>query len=404
MKRAGGNPLYVEELARVFREVGSLEAMPESLHAALDAQIDALDTRSRRILRYASVLGRSFRTEVLAETLRAEGLEADDATLASLAGYLEHDGRTRLRFRTGMIRDAAYEGLAYRLRARLHAAAGAAVETLSTDLDADADTLSLHFSRGGDQAATWRYARMAGDRAARAYANVDAAVQYERALEAGRRLPDVTDADRLTLLTELAEVRNLAGLYDDALDALRQAARLARDDRDAPACGSCCSGPVSRRVLHGVPPRAHGASRAPRRCIDGEDSEAARATRVRLRGRPRGRALRPGQAAPRRFAVARTVIPDARAVDDDESLATALVLHDIASVQLGDLSVGSLPARGIGAEHRAQQPALVYPLELRPGQPSRSTPATGTRPSTTTPALAPPLSVRRHRPRRRDRR
>ena len=35
-------------------------------------------------------------------------------------------------------------------------------------------------------AATWRYSRLAGDRAARAYANADAAVLYERALEAGR--------------------------------------------------------------------------------------------------------------------------------------------------------------------------------------------------------------------------
>ncbi|MDA8436180.1 MAG: AAA family ATPase, partial [Actinomycetales bacterium] len=147
--RAGGNPLYVEELTRVFREVGSLDAMPESLHAALDAQIDALDPYSRRVLRYASVLGRSFRREVLDETLHGDDLVIDEATVSKLSAFLEPDGQERLRFRTGMIRDAAYEGLAYRLRTKLHAAAGRAVERLSTDLDADADTLSLHFWRGG---------------------------------------------------------------------------------------------------------------------------------------------------------------------------------------------------------------------------------------------------------------
>jgi hypothetical protein len=162
--RSGGNPLYAEELIRLFREVGSLEEMPESLHAALDAQIDALDAHSRRVLRYASVLGRSFRREVLNQTLRGDDLVVDEATVEALSGFLESDGPARLRFRTGMIRDAAYEGLAYRLRTRLHAAAGRAVETLSTDLEADADTLALHFWRGGDSARTWRYAH-AGDRA-----------------------------------------------------------------------------------------------------------------------------------------------------------------------------------------------------------------------------------------------
>jgi tetratricopeptide (TPR) repeat protein len=357
VKRAGGNPLYVEELARVFREVGSLEAMPESLHAALDAQIDALDARSRRILRYASVLGRSFRTEVLDETLRAEGLEADDATMVTLSGYLESDGRTRLRFRAGMIRDAAYEGLAYRLRARLHAAAGSAVERLSTDLDADADTLSLHFSRGGDQRATWTYARMAGDRAARAYANVDAAVQYERALEAGRRLPDVTDTDRLALLTDIAEVRILASLYDDALDALRQAARLARDDRDA-TVRIHLQRSRARRFSTSFRLALSELSRA-EALLDHETSGEALATRVRLRVE-RGNVRYDQGKLTNAVGVARAAIPDARVVDDRESLATLLVLHDLASVQLGDLSVGANLREASGLSTDLKNLRLVY--------------------------------------------
>ena len=355
--RAGGNPLYVEELARVFREVGSLEAMPDSLHAALDAQIDALDARSRRVLRYASVLGRSFRTEVLAETLKAEGLEADTEVLAKLGDYLEPDGRDRLRFRTGMIRDAAYEGLAYRLRAKLHAAAGRAVETLSTDLDADADTLSLHFWRGGDPRATWTYARKAGDRAARAYANVDAGVQYERALEAARRLPDVTDTERLTLLTDIAEVRNLAGLYEASLDALRQAARLARDDRDA-MVSILLQRSRTRHRSTAFRPALADLSRA-ESLLAGDDSTAARWSRVRL-GVQRGNVRYDQGRLSDAVAVARVVIPEAKAVDDRESLATVLVLHDMSSVQMGDLSVGDMLREASALSQDLANLRLVY--------------------------------------------
>ncbi|HSN07336.1 MAG TPA: adenylate/guanylate cyclase domain-containing protein [Candidatus Angelobacter sp.] len=335
--RAGGNPLYVEELTRVFREVGSLDAMPESLHAALDAQIDALDPHSRRVLRYASVLGRSFRREVLNETLRSDDLVIDEATVSKLSTFLEPDGGERLRFRTGMIRDAAYEGLAYRLRTKLHTAAGHAVERLSIDLDADADTLSLHFWRGGDDASTWRYARMAGDRAARAYANTDAAVQYQRALDSARDLPAVGAVERLELLRQLGQVRELAGMYDGAVDALRQAARLAAGDRDESVAILLQRARTRQRA--GAYRVALSEITRAQRLLDGDTSLEARAARVRLRTLRcliRGEQERPADA----YREASGLLEEARATGDLQSLTQALMVLSISSFQLGDFSVG----------------------------------------------------------------
>ena len=77
-------------------------------------------------------------------------------------GACEPDGRDRLRFRNSLVRDAAYEGLAFRVRGRIHRTAGEVLERLSTGVDADSPTLELHFARAGDAARTWRYAQMAG--------------------------------------------------------------------------------------------------------------------------------------------------------------------------------------------------------------------------------------------------
>jgi class 3 adenylate cyclase/tetratricopeptide (TPR) repeat protein len=338
VNRAAGNPLFVEEIIRVYREVGTLEAVPDSLQAALDAQIDALDPYSRQILRYASVLGRSFRREVLDETLALEDLALTDSTLRNLKRFLEPEGDTRLRFRTGMIRDAAYEGLAYRLRARLHAAAGQAVEKLSTDLEADADTLSLHYWRGGNGAATWKFAHLAGDLASRAYANVDAAAQYERALDASRNLTDVTDDERLSLWLRLAAVRELAGLWDPALDALSRGAKLARGDRNKTA--SLMIQRANTRLRSTAYKQALTEVSRAEKLLAGDTSAEAEVLRVRLRALRL--AIRAGQG---RFAwviaEAAVVIDLARAVDETEALLTALTLHDICSFQSGDLSVGA---------------------------------------------------------------
>ena len=131
--RAAGSPLFVRELIAAAQELGSLDAVPESLQGTLAAQVDALDPLSKRVLSYASVLGRSFRRTVVDELLRQEGLELDQATIAQLGRFLEADGPLRYRFKNGLVCDVVYDGLAYRSRARLHLEAGEAFETLSTD-------------------------------------------------------------------------------------------------------------------------------------------------------------------------------------------------------------------------------------------------------------------------------
>ena len=82
----------------------------------------------------------------------------------------------------------------------------------------------------GDAERTWRYARLAADRARAAYANPDAAALYEQALDAARRLPELPAAERVRVLTLLGDVRELAGMFDTSLDAYRRASALLDDD------------------------------------------------------------------------------------------------------------------------------------------------------------------------------
>ena len=117
VSRAAGSPLFVGELITAAQELGSLDAVPASLQGTLAAQVDALDPLSRRVLSYASVLGRSFRRVVVEELLRQEGLELDSATVAQLGRFLEADGPLRYRFKNGLVCDVVYDSLAYRSRA-----------------------------------------------------------------------------------------------------------------------------------------------------------------------------------------------------------------------------------------------------------------------------------------------
>ena len=235
VERSAGSPMFVGELIAAAQELGSLDAVPESLQGTLAAQVDALDPLSKRVLSYASVLGRSFRRAVVVELLRREGLELDQATIALLSRFIDADGPRRYKFRNGLVRDVVYDSLAYRVRARLHSEAGEAYEALSTGDDNEVAVLSLHFSNSGDHERAYRYARAAAERADRTFASAEAVIHYERAIDAARHLDDVSDDELRRLYVALGGARQDAGLYNDSLAAYRHAGRLASDDMVARA-------------------------------------------------------------------------------------------------------------------------------------------------------------------------
>jgi class 3 adenylate cyclase/predicted ATPase len=227
--RAGGNPLFLHEILQVVRDTGSVQELPESLGSVVSTSIDALPPLSRTVLRYCSVLGRSFRTSIVRKILQEEDLELDNATRSSLARFLVSDGKGRLRFTNAMIRDVAYDGLSFRRRRELHLRAAKTFEGSADNPEGIADLLSLHYSIGGDAERAWHYSKVAGDQAREAYANVEATNHYTRALESARRLDEVTDLERAEVWSLLGDVRVSAGFFEAAIEAYRRAFRLQTD-------------------------------------------------------------------------------------------------------------------------------------------------------------------------------
>ena len=229
-RRAGGNPLFAEEIVRAARSIGSVEAVPESVEAVMAAQIDTLDKAARRVLRYATVLGRRFEQTTLAAVLESEGYELDAAMLSRLNGFLEPIDDGKLAFRNGLIRKTIYEGLAYRVRRRLHKVAGETIERLADDPYELAGDLATHYSIAEDARRTWDYGMAAAARASDAWANVEAAQMYQLAADAARRLRDIGDPVRAQLWISMGTVRDRAGMFDEALDAYKRAGKFVKDD------------------------------------------------------------------------------------------------------------------------------------------------------------------------------
>lgn len=227
VRRASGSPLFLDELMRFARERGNVDDVPDSLDAVIATEIDSLAPLPRALLRNAAVLGLSFRPSVLREILADDGFEPSDLAYQQLEGFLTIEGDDAARFRHAVLRDAAYESLSYRRRRELHVRAGETIERVAgDDAQSEAENLSFHFFEGRDYERAWRYARLAAGYARDAYANVDAAAHYRRALEAARRLEAVPREELIATWIALGDALEQAGMLDDTLDAYRRASGL----------------------------------------------------------------------------------------------------------------------------------------------------------------------------------
>ncbi len=228
--RAGGNPLFLQELLTPGVAEVDGQDLPESVEAVVTARIDRLEPAERNLLRWASVLGAGFRGDLLAEVLNeeSEGFLESEAW-DRLVEFVERDPEVPggFRFRHALIRDAAYEGLSYKRRQELHARVGAVYEERYREgVEEVAEILSLHFGRARDHARTWTYSLLAGDRARSKYANAEAAGFYRRALAAAPRVPGLEPGEVASVWVALSDVCLLAGLLSEAATALGQARRL----------------------------------------------------------------------------------------------------------------------------------------------------------------------------------
>ena len=164
-RRCAGNPLFLFQLLEAFRETGTLEALPGSIESLIAGEIDRLAPTDRTILRYAAVLGTSFDPALLTDCVR-DDVELDPDVWTRLSGMLARESEHELRFRSTLMRDAAYEGLPYRRRRALHGRVGATIEsTAGENLDEVVGILALHFHEAQRWDKAWRYCRQAADRA-----------------------------------------------------------------------------------------------------------------------------------------------------------------------------------------------------------------------------------------------
>ena len=262
---AEGNPLFIEETARMLLDEGLIAlrgtrwepvgdlaqvVLPPSIEAVLAARLDRLAPRELQVIQRASVIGRIFGWGAV----RALTPEAERDTVAeALEGLLQKEvvftdaqllsGEDAYRFGHILVRDAAYRGVPKETRSRLHEQFASFLEESTGDRAAEyEEIIGYHL----EQAFTFRtqlgpVTDEVGALQRRAHVRLTSA--GERALLRGdlpaslnlfQRAAHLAagSSDQAETLTHLGRVLIRLGQLAEADALLQQALELAREDED----------------------------------------------------------------------------------------------------------------------------------------------------------------------------
>ena len=177
-ERAAGNPFFAEEMVRELVQRGVLTgerggyvcrvdvaelSVPATVQAAIEARIDRLETRAKRTLNAASVIGARFEADLLA----ALGIDAvlDELLGAELIDQVRFTPSAEYAFHHPLIRAVAYESQLKSDRAQWHRRLADAIQERDPEsVEENAALIAEHLETAGDlhaaygwhmRAATW---------------------------------------------------------------------------------------------------------------------------------------------------------------------------------------------------------------------------------------------------------
>lgn len=219
--RAGGNPLFVEELTHNLLENGTIEKkdrqfylardtsdilVPDNIQGIIAARLDRVEENLKKVLQMASVIGREFAFRILQTILgMSENLKSQMLDLQGLEFISEKNLFPELEyiFKHALTQEVAYNSLLQNRRREIHAKIGNAIEAIYPDrLEEYYELLAHHYERSNNQDKALEYLGFANQKAANISAMEEAKNFFDKAMQLLDSQPDssVNQERRISLI------------------------------------------------------------------------------------------------------------------------------------------------------------------------------------------------------------
>ena len=239
IKRAAGNPFFIEEVIRSLIDEGLIEIkdnnfiltekikyanIPESIDNILLSRIDRLDEKTKSLLKTASVIGRNFYYKVLEEAaMTIEEMDNKLEYLKDVQLINEHKQKDEVEFlfKHALAQQATYESIMEKTKKELHLKIARSIEKVFAGrIHEFYGILAHHYSKAGQQEKTEEYLIKAGEESMKSGASSEAVNYLKKALETHmQNNRNVTNRQKVVELEEkLAFALYFSGQFVEAIE------------------------------------------------------------------------------------------------------------------------------------------------------------------------------------------
>ncbi len=238
---SGGNPLYLEEIIRMFIDKRMISStnnqwhlepvegaiqdlmIPDTLQGLILTRFDQLSSIQRRLLQVASIIGRDFNSKLLCEVLRITEPTLFEEILSQLIhrNIIENHSdisNQDYRFIHVLMSDTIYSTLLTGDKTELHGQIGDAIETLYPGQIKDfIDVLARHYFYSSNFRKALQYTKTAAKISSDNYANEQAKNYYVQAESLFSKVSHSAE-DEVDVYYGLGNVNVFSANYPEALE------------------------------------------------------------------------------------------------------------------------------------------------------------------------------------------
>jgi class 3 adenylate cyclase/tetratricopeptide (TPR) repeat protein len=249
--KAGGNPLFMEELTYALLQGGYIKKegqgyelskdpreiqVPNTIHGIIASRIDRLEDESRRTLQAASVIGRKFAFSILEPLVGfSRGLKSHLLELQGLELIHEKSPLPKLEyeFKHVLVQEVTYNSLLLRRRKEVHEQIGEIIEIQYKDrLEELYEMLAYHYSRSENREKAFKYLKLSGMKATQNSSLWEAFHFYREAvriLKQGLTSDEQQKKEQIEVYLLMASPMISLGFPEDSLELLQEGEKLSRE-------------------------------------------------------------------------------------------------------------------------------------------------------------------------------
>jgi class 3 adenylate cyclase/tetratricopeptide (TPR) repeat protein len=249
--RAGGNPLFLEELTRTLLENRSIQKIggayeltgasslqvPDTVQGIIAARLDRLEERPKETLQTASAIGREFALGVLQRISHGQDLTPCLVQLQGL-DFIHEKGvlpEPEYAFKHALTQEVCYNSMLLGRRREIHNLIARAIEEIYPKrLEEFYEVLAGHYSKGGGREKAIHYLRLSAEKSLRNNSLWVALGLYKELLLLLDRGPETDECKRekVGVLVSMIPILRGLGFPEDPADILQEGARLCEEVQD----------------------------------------------------------------------------------------------------------------------------------------------------------------------------